>query len=96
MVIRSVRDLGALVRDRRNALGWSQTELAERVGVRRLWISQFEGGKTTAQIGLVMRTLQELDLKLWAGDGPMASPSSKATRIDLDAHLKSTLNRDKK
>ena len=64
MRVRSVKELGSLVRERRRDLGWSQQELASRVGVQRLWVSQFEGGKTTAHIGLVMRTLRALDLAI--------------------------------
>ena len=64
MRVRSVKELGSLVRERRKDLGWSQQELASRVGVQRLWVSQFEGGKTTAHIGLVMRTLRALDLAI--------------------------------
>jgi HTH-type transcriptional regulator/antitoxin HipB len=54
--------MAATVRGRRKDLGFSQAELATRVGVSRLWINQFEAGKPTAQFGLVLRLLDELDL----------------------------------
>ena len=69
MIIRSVKDLGALIRDRRKELGLSQEELAAQVGVRRLWVGQFEAGKATAHVGLVMRTLRVLNLELRIGEG---------------------------
>jgi HTH-type transcriptional regulator/antitoxin HipB len=82
MRIHSAKDLGALVRTQRKTKGWTQIQLADQVGVRPLWISQFERGKITAQIGLVLRALRALDLTLSVGDSKNAS--STATRIDLD------------
>lgn len=55
---------GQLVCDQRKQRGWSQTQLAEKVGVSRLWISQLENGKETVEFGLVLRTLRALDLIL--------------------------------
>lgn len=37
--------LGASVRRRRSARGWSQADLAERAGVRRQYISDLERGR---------------------------------------------------
>ncbi len=45
MILHSAKDIGSLVRDRRTQLGLSQSELAGRVGVSRVWIVQLEGGK---------------------------------------------------
>jgi HTH-type transcriptional regulator/antitoxin HipB len=92
MIVRSVKDLGALVRERRNRLRWSQTELAAKIGVQRLWVSQFESGKTTAHIGLVMRALRALDLELQIGPPPDAGAGESAQPIDLDALLARNLN----
>ena len=83
MRIHSVKDLGALVRTRRKERGWNQKQLASRVGVQPLWVSQFERGKTTAQIGLVFRTLRALDISLAEGD--LKPIGGKGTVIDLDA-----------
>ena len=83
MIINSAAEFGALVRSERKKRRWSQEELATRVGVSPLWISQFERGKSSAQIGLVMRTLKALGIKLWAGDAP--GNMGRATVIDLDA-----------
>ena len=41
-----------------------QAELAKRLGVSAKWLSQFENGKATAQIGLVIRVLHELGFEL--------------------------------
>ena len=64
MKIKSAKLAGALVRDQRKGLGWSQEELAERVGVSRLWIGNFEKGKETVEFGLVLRTFRALGLAM--------------------------------
>ena len=93
MQMKTTSDIGALTRDRRTQLRWSQAELAKRVGVSRLWIVQLEKGKPTAQIGLVLRVLKEL------GIGLNASPSShddssrkKIEADDLDRIIRGTLD----
>src|SRR6516162_2464506 len=40
--------IGERIRKRRQAMGMSQQELANRVGVRRATISEFESGKRTS------------------------------------------------
>ncbi|MAS94413.1 MAG: transcriptional regulator [Verrucomicrobiales bacterium] len=82
MKIQSPQELGALIRRERNRLGWTQAALADRVGVRPLWISEFERGKPTAQIGLVLRTLKALDLFIRVGEGREEKDS--VSTIDLD------------
>jgi y4mF family transcriptional regulator len=64
MKIRSIRDLAATVRGRRKDLGLSQAELAARAGVSRKWIYQFEAGKPTAELRLILRVLDSLGLVL--------------------------------
>jgi HTH-type transcriptional regulator/antitoxin HipB len=62
MLIKTPKEIGLLVRDQRKARGWTQDVLAQRLGVSRLWVVQLEQGKSTAQIGLVLRALNELDV----------------------------------
>lgn len=64
MKVRSIRDLSAVVRGRRRDLGLSQAELAARAGVSRKWIYQFEAGKPTAELRLILRVLDALGLVL--------------------------------
>jgi HTH-type transcriptional regulator/antitoxin HipB len=64
MKVRSIRDLAAVVRGRRKDLGLSQAELAARAGVSRKWIYQFEAGKPTAELRLILRVLDALGLVL--------------------------------
>jgi HTH-type transcriptional regulator/antitoxin HipB len=81
MMIQTAKDLGALVRDRRGTRGLSQQALAGRAGVSVRWLKAFEAGKSTAEIGLVLRTLGALGLTLTVTDAP--HPSG----VDLDAVL---------
>lgn len=67
MRIETAGDLGGLVCDQRKQRGWSQTQLAEKVGVSRLWVSQLENGKETVEFGLVLKTLRALELSFEAG-----------------------------
>lgn len=64
MRIKTAENLGQLVQDQRKQRGWSQTQLAEKVGVSRLWVSQFENGKESVELGLVLKTIRALDLIL--------------------------------
>ncbi len=85
MRVKTSNDIGALVRDRRTQLSWTQEELAIRVGVSRLWIVQLEKGKPTAQIGLALRTLKELGFSLDALISPaIVSSRPKGGAIDLN------------
>ena len=85
MKVPSPKELGIFVRERRREHGWTQLELASRVGVQPLWISQFERGKATAQIGLVMRTLKALNAALSVGDAVPSGGGGIATVVDLDS-----------
>ena len=57
-------DLAQAVRDRRRHLGLSQGSLAERVGASRQWIVALEQAKPTAEVGLVLKTLSALGLRI--------------------------------
>ena len=64
MRVRSIRDLAATVRGRRKDLGISQAELAARAGISRKWVYEFEAGKPTAELRLILRVLDALGLVL--------------------------------
>ena len=86
MRIRSTRDAAAIVKGRRKELGLSQADLAERTGVSRKWIYEFEAGKPTAELGLVIRVLERLGLDI---DLVTATRTRAPKRtVDLDALLK--------
>ncbi|HSO31892.1 MAG TPA: helix-turn-helix domain-containing protein [Labilithrix sp.] len=79
MIVRTAAELGLLLRSRRRELGLDQRTLAERIGVSRLWIIEFERGKARAEIGLVMRALIALDLQLDVTVEAPAAPAPRAT-----------------
>lgn len=56
--------IGARVAARREKLGLTQAELASRVGVSREWILRFERGNPGANLGGVLKVLQELNITL--------------------------------
>lgn len=88
MFIRRPSDIGLLVKAARKARSMSQDDLARRLGVSRLWINEFEGGKPTARLDLVLRALAELDITLTAQtDGPIDGGDLVETptdTIDID------------
>ncbi len=92
MTIQSINDLAAAVRGRRTDLGMSQADLAKRAGVSRKWVYEFEAGKPTAELGLLLRLLDVLDLnldlapgdRLGDGEGGAAAGTGPAA-VDLDA-----------
>jgi len=84
MTINTMRDLAATVRGRRLDLGWSQAELARRARVSREWVNGFEAGKSTVELGLVLRVLDALELTL---DVSVRRVPTDVQGINLDALL---------
>lgn len=85
MKIRSTRDLAAAARGRRKDLGLDQADLAQRARVSRKWVNEFEAGKATAELGLVIRVLEELGLGLDVGRS--RGTRSPKPSVDLDRIL---------
>jgi y4mF family transcriptional regulator len=69
LTLRSPADIGALIRDRRKALGLDQSALAEQIGVGRVWVNQVEKGKPGAKLSLVLRALAAVGVELSATTG---------------------------
>ena len=83
MLIRTTREVGLLVRDRRRAVRLTQGELAERVGASREWIRQLESGKPRLELGLTLRALTALGIALDAGftrTGAESAPGATARK----------------
>lgn len=63
----------------------SQAELAARAGVSRKWVYEFEAGKPNAELGLLLRVLDALDLVLEVTPAEHAEAASRSEVVDLDA-----------
>lgn len=66
--IRNTAQLGAAFRAKRKALGLTQQQFAELslVGVR--FLSEFERGKETAEVGLILKVLGDAGLEVIVRD----------------------------
>jgi HTH-type transcriptional regulator/antitoxin HipB len=80
MFIRTPADLGAVVRDRRKQLGLDQSTLAKRIGVSRQWVIGVERGHARAAMGLVLRAIDALGIRLDA-----SRHGSTASAVDINA-----------
>ena len=87
MIIRTPRDLGHLIREHRRAAGLTQQRIATEVGASRNWSVDIEGGKRTAELALVLRTLKALDIEL---DAHAQQPHRSATDVDVNAVVEAT------
>lgn len=78
MLIRTSKDLGALIRSARKSYDWSQDELARRVGTTQKWISFVENGRSGLQLDLVLRTLAVLRIIL---DGRLSTDAKRSKSL---------------
>ena len=83
----SIRDIAAAVKGRRHDLGLSQDRLARQAGVSRKWISEFEAGKPTAELQLVLRVLDALGFQLRLDPADRTRGTGRRDAIDLDILL---------
>ncbi len=56
------KNLGAAIRNRREALGFSQSDLARRVGINQPALSRIEAGRTNVTFDLLVEIVHHLDL----------------------------------
>jgi HTH-type transcriptional regulator / antitoxin HipB len=64
MLVRTPAELGAVIRDRRKQLKLDQSAFAKKIGVSRQWVIEIERGHARAELGLVLRALDVLDITL--------------------------------
>lgn len=88
MLLRRPHDLADLFRDGRARLGWSQSELAARVGVSRQWVSLVETGKTSVEFDLVVGALQTLGYRLYveSSEPALRHEAPRAEVPEIPAH----------
>lgn len=88
----TLRQIIATARSRRRELGWSQGELARRLGVSRTWVQEFEASEGGASIDTVLRALGELGISLSIEIPGAANPTPTQEGqpdLDLDALIDS-------
>lgn len=92
MLINDLVELGELIRKRRTELDLSQTELAEKVGATRQWVSRLEKGKNDVTALRLLAVIDALELNLDVRAplrGPVTDyPTSLVPRSTLDAITK--------
>jgi HTH-type transcriptional regulator/antitoxin HipB len=84
MLIRTPADLGAVIRDRRRQLDLDQATLAKKIGVSRQWIIGIERGRSRAALGLVLRALDALGIRLNTSAADNSGRTAKPS-VDIDA-----------
>lgn len=83
MRVRTPADLGAVIRDRRKQRKLDQAAFAEQIGVSRQWVIAIERGHARAELGLVLRAVDALNIHLEASAGQTGRRRSSA--VDIDA-----------
>ncbi|WP_369726169.1 helix-turn-helix domain-containing protein [Bradyrhizobium sp. LLZ17] len=85
MLVRTPAELGAVLRERRKKLKLDQSTFAKSIGVSRQWVIEVEHGHARAELGLILRALDALDIRLDAGTEQ--APARGATRpaVDINA-----------
>lgn len=66
MRVRTIREIGLLVKAERKRQGLTLQTVADRVGCTRQWVAALEGGGERLEVALVLRTLAVLGVRLEA------------------------------
>jgi HTH-type transcriptional regulator/antitoxin HipB len=82
MLVRTPADLGAVIRDRRKQLKLDQAAFAKRIGVSRYWVILVEKGHPRAELALVLRALDALNIQL---DASIGQAKRRSGAVDIDA-----------
>jgi transcriptional regulator with XRE-family HTH domain len=82
--VRTIRDIGLIARNRRKSLGWTQQDLAEKIGSQKKWVVEFEAGKSTISAGRMMLALSVLGLNLSLDQSPSENKHSRNPSRSFD------------
>ena len=86
MFVRTSTDLGAVIRDRRKQLKLDQAAVAKKIGVGREWVIQIEKGHPRAELDLVLRAIDALNIQLDASvDQGNQVKHRRTNPVDIDA-----------
>ena len=83
MFVRTPADLGAVIRDRRKQLKLDQSTFANKIGVSRQWVIEVERGHPRAELALVLRALDVLNINLDASADQ--TKTSAPAAVDINA-----------
>jgi len=83
MKFRTPVDIGSVIRERRRQLKLDQADLAHKIAASRQWVIELERGHPRAELGLVLRALDALGLRLDVK--PDDGRCHAAAAIDIDA-----------
>jgi len=81
-MFKSARDFGGAIREKRKALGWTQTELAARSGTGERFIVELESGKPSCQLEKSLIVARTVGIEI--GDLRTAVAGSPTLSDDLD------------
>jgi HTH-type transcriptional regulator / antitoxin HipB len=85
MLVRTPADLGAIIRDTRKQLKLDQATLAKRIGVSRQWVIEVEHGHPRAELALVLRALDALNVRLDAATEQPTPKRRAPTGVDINS-----------
>lgn len=86
--LRNPDDISVLIKDQRQYLGLTQSDLAAQAGVSLRWLAGLEAGSPGASIDKVMRTLDALDITLAVNVSPTSGNDQPSAGDQLDAILR--------
>ena len=65
MIVMDIAEYARLIKDERQRQGISQTDMAQRLGVSRRWLIEFEHARVpNPEFSTILSALTELDLSL--------------------------------
>jgi HTH-type transcriptional regulator/antitoxin HipB len=84
-MLHNPEQLGAAIRLRRKEKGLTQSALAKLLGAERKWVLNLESGNSKAEIGLILRAIEVLGLRVTLIDQkqPARGPDLETPRLDL-------------
>ena len=99
ITLRSPADVGALIRDRRQARHLDEADLARIVGVSRFGSARSSTANLRASLALVLRTLETLGVRLSAdvltGTAAARADSAPVIAPDIDAVVAAARRQDR-
>lgn len=93
MLLRTPKDVGAIIRQRRREMHLDQQTLADRLGVGRKWVVEAEAGKPTMELRLVLRALDTLGIRLSTEEPKKSRTRASVITPDIDAVVEAARKR---